>query len=281
MARRLRRLEAPGRARLVGPTATAVAGALLATSAGAAPPSEEMSETDRRYYEALGVSPDDAGAHAEYATRVAAVLNFQEAVEHFETALELDPDSVDAHFGYGMLLVRVDRGEEAVPHLQRVVGSGAPFEAKAHSNLAKLLGSMGKREEALAHFEHTVRLNPEQAEARFNLGISYYVHGRLEDAVVQLRRAVELDPGMAVAHLRLGEALTGLGRHREALSVYQALLGINHRDPVALFEIGKTFQVLEDPGKARRALERALEQSKKSYRYRDLQKRIEAQLATL
>jgi tetratricopeptide (TPR) repeat protein len=242
---------------------------------------EALAEADRRYVEAFGLPPGDADAHAAYASEVAEVLSYGEAIEHFETALRLDPEHLDAHFGYASLLVRVKRNAEAVPHFEKLIGSGTPREAPAHTSLGMILAAMGRQQESLEHFEAAVRLSPDQAEARFNLGLACYHNGRFEDAVLHLSEAVKLDPKLARAHLRLGGALSALGRHREALAVYQTLLGLNHRDPVALYEIGVTFQVLENTGKARRAFQRALAQARKSYRYRDLQKRIEERLASL
>jgi tetratricopeptide (TPR) repeat protein len=242
---------------------------------------ESLAEADRRYTEAWGLPPGDAAAHTAYASEVAKVLSYGEAIEHFETALRLDPEHLDAHFGYASLLVRVKRNADAMPHFEKLVGTGSPLEASAHSSLGKILAEMGRPQEALGHFEAAVRMHPERAEARFNLGLAYYHNARFEEAVLHLREAVRLDPALARAHLRLGGALAALGRHREALSVYQTLLGLNHRDPVALYEIGVTFQVLENTGKARRAFERALAQARKSYRYRHLQKRIEERLASL
>jgi len=242
---------------------------------------ERRAELDRRYCDAWGIAPDDPALPTEYAIRAAGVFSYGEALEHFETALALDPDYLDAHIGYGLLLLRVGREADAIPHFEKLIGSGRPFEPMAHTHLGRILGTLGRRDEAFAHFRAAVEINPRNADTRFNLGLAHYQQRRYQEAVVELQEAVELDPSHALAHLRLGGALGKLGRHEEALAVYQKLLGINHRDPVALYEIGVTFQILENQRQARRAFERALAQAKKSYRYRDLQKRIEERLAEL
>lgn len=51
------------------------------------------------------------------------------------------------------------------------------------------------------------------------------------DAVGELRNIVELDPGNEAAMFELGAALIGLGRHGEALSLYERLLELRPDSP--------------------------------------------------
>jgi tetratricopeptide (TPR) repeat protein len=237
------------------------------------------SETDHRYYEAWGLSADDAGAHTLYANGMLKVAKFPQALAHYERALELEPDNVPAHYGYAIALLRVKRPEAALDHFARVVGSGSDLEASAHSNMGKILGRLGRRDEAFPHFQRTVELNPDQAEARYNVGAGYHRRGRLEDATAQLRRAVELDPSLGHAHRRLAAVHVEAGRHRDAIAAYEALLRINKRDLVALHDMGVAWDALGEPARARKTWERALEKARKSVRYRTLQKQLEERLA--
>ena len=62
-------------------------------------------------------------------------------------------------------------------------------------------------QEAAREFEATVRLRPDDANARFNLGISLAKLGKLDDAIVQFSEAVRLK-------LRISPTLTELSNRR-------------------------------------------------------------------
>lgn len=242
----------------------------------------ELSQTDLRYYQAWGISREEAEFHYQIlqARETVAGGDVKAGLVHLERALELKPDSVETHYGLGAALVHLDRPREALPHFQKVVGTGSDLESRSHTQLGQILGRMGRRDEALVHFETAALLNPDRAEVRYNLGVSLFRHGRLDDALVQLGRAVELDPTLAQAHRWLASTYLELDRHVQAIGHYEALLRINEHDPTALHDLGVVYVTLGNEALARSSFERALELAKKSPRYRALQKQLEGRLAT-
>jgi tetratricopeptide (TPR) repeat protein len=65
----------------------------------------------------------------------------------------------------------------------------------------------GKTAEAIPHFAETVRLLPNDAEARFNLGLALLDNHRPAEAAVQFSEELRLTPDATKAHYRLAQAL--------------------------------------------------------------------------
>ena len=107
---------------------------------GATPPDFGISEVERRYYEAWGLTPDDPEAYARYAARIGESLKFDEAAAFYREALRLRPDYHVAHFHLAMLLVAREEPDRALPHFQAVVGSGIEYEPIAHTFLGRYYG---------------------------------------------------------------------------------------------------------------------------------------------
>jgi len=96
----------------------------------------------------------------------------------------------------------------------------------AHAHVAKRLAERGDETAALAHYEESIRINPQNAEVRYNLGNSYLREGRIDDGIAQLRAAVEVKPDWADAHNNLGVALAAQGHFAEAERELRAALAL-------------------------------------------------------
>jgi len=82
--------------------------------------------------------------------------------------------------------------------------------AAYYNNLGGILGRAGKIEEAMAAFQKSAELDPQNAaQAYRNGGITLYNVGKMKEAVEPLKKATELDPKNAQAWYLLGAALVG------------------------------------------------------------------------
>ena len=82
--------------------------------------------------------------------------------------------------------------------------------AAYYNNLGGILGRAGKIEDAMAAFQKSAGLDPQNAaQAYRNGGITLYNVGKMKEAVEPLKKATELDPKNPQAWYLLGAALVG------------------------------------------------------------------------
>jgi tetratricopeptide (TPR) repeat protein len=67
---------------------------------------------------------------------------------------------------------------------------------EAHNNLAAALSRIpGRLPEAIAHYQESLRLRPDQGETHYRLGMALLeLSGRLPDAIAELEAALRLNP---------------------------------------------------------------------------------------
>ena len=97
----------------------------------------------------------------------------------------------------------------------------------AHNNIGILLAQYNRVDEALYHFQESVRLNPGGAEGFRNLGNSLQMAGRNLEAIEAFRQAVRISPKDAENHYRLGYAYL-LGGNSDL--AHQEYLQLMHLD---------------------------------------------------
>ncbi len=80
----------------------------------------------------------------------------------------------------------------------------------AHNSLGTALAQTGKIEEAIAHYEQSLRINPFYAVAHCNLGGVLLHAGKVQEAIGQYEEALRHKPNLAAAHNGLGLALEAI-----------------------------------------------------------------------
>jgi Flp pilus assembly protein TadD len=79
-------------------------------------------------------------------------------------------------------------------------------------------------DEAIAHFQKALEIQPDFAEAHYNLGNALFQKGMKDQAAIHYWRAVEIQPDFAPAHNNLGTVLLEQGRVDEAIAHFQKAL---------------------------------------------------------
>jgi predicted Zn-dependent protease len=101
-----------------------------------------------------------------------------------------------------------------------------PDYADAHVNLGRLLQLEGRTQEAIEHYNCSLRAESLDPTAAFNLGTALETTGQWAKSVTAYQRALELDPDFSDAHFNLARLYEQLGRRRKAirhLRAYQQL----------------------------------------------------------
>jgi tetratricopeptide (TPR) repeat protein len=97
----------------------------------------------------------------------------------------------------------------------------------AHNNMGILYAQHNRNDEAIYHFQESVRLNPKGVVGFRNLGHAYQSVGRHIEATEAFRQAVWLSPNDAECHYRLGLAYLLGGNSDLALQEYRQLLRLD------------------------------------------------------
>jgi len=99
---------------------------------------------------------------------------------------------------------------------------------KAHSDLGAAYFQDGKYDQAVAHYEQSLRLAPQQSNMRNNLALALKKQGHFDQAIAQLEEVLRADPALAEAHYNLAEMLETQERLDEAVFHFEESLRLNH-----------------------------------------------------
>jgi len=117
-----------------------------------------------------------------------------ESLEPLARALVFDPGDVTARFQLGCLLYHLGRREEAIEHWEKGV-EDAPgvFSLRRTLGMAYYENGYGM-DKAAEHLEAAVRLNPEHVRTFTDLSYLYSREGYLDQQVALLKKALERSP---------------------------------------------------------------------------------------
>ena len=141
----------------------------------------------------------------------------------YETTLARNPACWMAHNNLGNALVDAGRADEAIAHFEASLKL-RPDYAPGESNLGDQLTRIGRAAEAIPHLERAVRLQPNYAAAHNNLGVALIATGRAAEAIAEFRAALRFNPDYAQAHFNLGLALSTGGNFAEGIPHFQEAL---------------------------------------------------------
>jgi tetratricopeptide (TPR) repeat protein len=113
-----------------------------------------------------------------------------------------------------------------------------PNNLDARNEMAFILESQGKFNEALTHCREALRINSKNGNARSQLGSLLWSCGKYEEGMAHLTEAVRLDPGNPSVHLNLSRALFDQEKNDEAYA---------HLNKAALLKSDyKTHRIIAD-----------------------------------
>lgn len=157
-------------------------------------------------------------------------------------------------------LLRLGRADAAVPQLERVLIGVASDSAPLWAQLGRAHQAQEQYGLALSAFNESLRLQPDQADARALRGSVLRRIGDIEGARVDYQRAAELDPNQAAYFYALGLTHLQLGELIEAEKAFAEHLRLGQPDlPDAWLLHALTAYTIEAKNEARISLQHYFE----------------------
>lgn len=138
----------------------------------------------------------------------------------FVHTLAVTGDNPVIENNYGTVLAEQGRTDEALIHFENSVRL-RPDYVDARMNLGLLLANQGKTAEAIAQYDEALKSNPRNATVYFNRGVVLLNQEKLEPALESFEEAIRLDPQYTKAHLNAGVILARTQQLPEAIEHFQ------------------------------------------------------------
>jgi tetratricopeptide (TPR) repeat protein len=126
----------------------------------------------------------------------------------------------------------IGRSEDALRDYDEAIRLNPKF-AWAFQARGLLRDYKGEPDKALPDYSKAIQLDPNSAEALYRRGLIFLSRQQTDDAIVDLREAIRARPGTAHFYLSLGEACWQKNDLPAAIANFEAVIGINPRDPAA------------------------------------------------
>lgn len=201
--------------------------------------------------EAVELSPNDAKARMWLGSALFADARPREALEELDRALDNDPLNFVLHIRRALVLDAMGQYDAAVEAAMRAL-TLAPRHPNPRWTLALIATSRGNLQQAIAHLEAALALDPARSDLRIHLATLLLDGGREADARQQLVDAARLAQS---SHAFItAQAYTALlaGDQRELASLAESLASIDPRNPFLVMD-GANFMALA--GQHERAIE--------------------------
>jgi TolB-like protein/DNA-binding winged helix-turn-helix (wHTH) protein/Tfp pilus assembly protein PilF len=219
----------------------------------------EKDPKDARLYSALSQAYDAATTYYNSPSEV-----MPRAKEAALKAVELDPNLASAHVKLGYVHLFYDWDWPAAEKEYRRALEINPSSPEAQLGYANYLGTLGRFDEALSRVQQAYVYDPLAVESRNEALWIYFFSGRMPETIDQCHNTIELEPAAGTPYIVLAMAYAQMGKRAETLRAAQDAAHFadfpsgNATTASALAQVGEKI-------KARKLLDRALEQAKRQY----------------
>jgi adenylate cyclase len=197
--------------------------------------------------------------------------DMDQAREFYRRAIALDAEYAPAWAGLAMLHALLyewwgstDEDLGQADRASRIAMELAPELSDAHLSRAYTLSNLGRYDEARAHFETALRINPNLFDAYYYYGRAAFAAGDIEKSIELWHRGAEVRRDDCECPFFEAQALRKLGRHEEARPVNlecirraERLLELNPQNARVLSLIAGGLMYDEQPERAREWVMRA------------------------
>jgi tetratricopeptide (TPR) repeat protein len=136
------------------------------------------------------------------------------AKQAFDRVVAIDPQYADGFVNVGRVLVQEGDHEAALPFLEKALALN-PDLASAHYFLALALKARGRYDDALGHLRAAASRFPRDRVVRNQIGRILFLQRRHQEAIAEFEKTLVIDPEDLTAHYNLMLCYRALGRETE------------------------------------------------------------------
>jgi tetratricopeptide (TPR) repeat protein len=165
------------------------------------------------------------------------------------TTIKKDPNCWMAYNNLGREQEKEGKPDEAIAYYNKSLEIN-PENSEPRINLGILFAKSGRTDEALSYFQKALEINPRDGNAYNGIGNVFYRTGKTDDAIDNFRKALEIDPNYSEAHYNLGNVLSQIGKADEALTHYKKAIELDPNYCKAHNNMGNTLLQINQPDEA-------------------------------
>ncbi len=201
--------------------------------------------------------PDEAEVLDE-AIEAHSLGDHDRAIQLCTWLIERDADWAQPFYFRGASRLTQDDPAGALEDLERAIDLDPDIPAFAYHDRGRALAALGRHQEALADYEHALRLQPDKASTCNRMGTTLYHLGRLSDALAAYTEAVRLAPDRSDYHFDRGALHLAQGKFDEAIADFSRAIEL---EPEAhyFFSRGTAYLRRDDHDRALADLDKAIQ----------------------
>ncbi len=174
------------------------------------------------YYKAAELNPNDPEVTRGLATCAVRAGLYAEAATAYTKLLQLKPLDMSAKKQLAWVNFKLERYPLAISHYEAIRDSLGTVD---RYYLAQAYAKSSKVDRAVEQFREVVRLDKENYKGVYcNMANAYYEANRYESAIKMVHEGLLEDSTSACLHFCWAQALDKLGRHKDAIPVFEAAL---------------------------------------------------------
>ena len=174
------------------------------------------------YYKASELDPKNAEIARGLAVCAVRGGLYAEAAAAYDRVLTLSPLDVDAQKQLGWVNFKLERYPVAIKHYETVVDSLGTAD---RYYLAQAYAKSNKVDRAVELFREVARADPDNYKGVYcNMAYAYYEASRYQRAIETVREGLNGDSASACLRFCWAQALDKLGRHEDAIPVFETVL---------------------------------------------------------
>lgn len=232
---------------------------MLATY-GARAPTEAFPKAISEAEAALRIDNNLAEAHAALAyAKFRGEWNWRKAEEEFKEAIRLNPNYPSAHQWYASYLAAMGQFDKALEETTRTQElDKSSLIINSHFGLTYFFA--GRFDEAIASCKKTVELDPNFFVARRYLGLAYAQKGMFKESLEQYDKALALSKNSPLMRVERASVLALSGDADGAQAELRELEEIAKQRYISAYHIATIYVALKDRDRAFALLEKAFEE---------------------